>query len=275
MELKLFGLSLFEYSKDKASKYIELASNQVKESKFLPDFHGMVSGGTDFANSIISFQSWSTNETGSSATLAVPEPATIESDKKIAPKAEAAKEETPPPPSPKEIFHLRTLNDEGYKIKTDDAYVDSQIQSFEDKLRLVSSEEYDMRRGVQEIGSILTRLKNRKLYAEHRGFFEQYAYTTTSKINEVLNTQSHLKLGQVAQFLADMPRDAVDAMKKYNQHTDEICGKQAVFYIIANKKDFQKSDQRRDPILLAQSPFAHVWQILGAWDEEMEFLEQL
>lgn len=275
MEIKLFGLSLFEYTKDKASKYIEMAVNQVRESKFLPDFHGMTSGG-DFGIEAISLNQWNTLTSvgGSTVSSLDTSPVTVVVKKEDV-KAQAAKEEAPPPPSPKEIFHLRTLNDDGYEIKTDDAYVDSQIESFEAKLKLISSEEYDMRRGVQEIGSILTRLKNRKQYAEHRGFFEQYAYTTTALINKLLAEQSHLKLGQVAQFIADMPKEAVDAMTKYNQHCDEICGKQAVFYIIADKKDFKKSDQRRDPILLAQSPFAHVWQIIGAWDEEMEFLEQL
>jgi uncharacterized lipoprotein len=72
-----------------------------------------------------------------------------------------------------------------------------------------------------------------------------------------------------------MPKEAVEVMKAYNAATGELCGKQAVFYIIADKKDFKKSDQRRDPILLAQSPFGHVWQILGAWDKEMIFVEEL
>jgi len=64
-------------------------------------------------------------------------------------------------------------------------------------------------------------------------------------------------------------------MKNYNKATDKLCGKQAVFYIIANKKDFEKTDKRRDPILLAQSPFGHFWQILGAWDEECLIIEEL
>ena len=64
-------------------------------------------------------------------------------------------------------------------------------------------------------------------------------------------------------------------MKQYNKHTDELCSKQAVFYIIADKKDFERTSQRRDPILLAQSPFGHFWQILGAWDKEMILIEEL
>ena len=72
-----------------------------------------------------------------------------------------------------------------------------------------------------------------------------------------------------------MPKEAVAAMKEYNKGCDKLCGKQAVFYIIADKKDFEKTNKRRDPILLAQSPFVNRWQILGAWDKEMLFLEEL
>jgi hypothetical protein len=75
----------------------------------------------------------------------------------------------------------------------------------------------------------------------------------------------------IAQFIAEMPKEAVEVMKQYNKATGELCD----FYNIADKKDFKKSDQRCDPILLAQSPFGHVWQILGAWDEEMMFVEEL
>lgn len=150
-----------------------------------------------------------------------------------------------------------------------------QLADFKDKLGLIKSEEYDMRRGVDEIASIITRLENRKKYAEVKEQYEEFPYTTTSKINALVKEQKHLKLGQVAQFLADMPKEATEAMKRYNKATNQLCGKQAVFYIIANKKDFEKTETRRDPILLAQSPFGHFWQILGAWDEEMLFLEEL
>lgn len=49
-------------------------------------------------------------------------------------------------------------------LNTDPKYVDQQISDFTDKLGLIKSEEYDMRRGVNEISSIVTRLDNRKKY---------------------------------------------------------------------------------------------------------------
>lgn len=177
--------------------------------------------------------------------------------------------------TPKEVNELKMLHDKSFKLNTDPKYVDEQLENFKDKLTFIKSEEYDMRRGTNEIASIVQRLENRNKYESVKATFDEFPYTTTSKIDEVIKDNDYLKMGQVAQFLADMPKEATDAMKRYNEGCKKLCDKQAVFYIIADKKDFQKSNKRRDPILLAQSPFGHFWQILGAWDKEMMFLEQL
>jgi hypothetical protein len=269
VEIKLFGKSVFEFGRSKPKGLDALVEASRKESKFLPDFHAMASGGANVGAWIFQQETLSNSSAFSSGAVQVVGVGTPNPDPK--------KDEAPakPLPTPKEVFMLKTLNDGEYELKTDDAYVDAQLENFRDKLALVKSEEYDMRRGVTELDSIVTRLENRKKYAEHREFFEGFAYTTSSKIDALLAEQKHLQMGQVAQFVADMPKEATDAMKNYNAECQKLCGKLAVFYIIADKKDFQKSNKRRDPILLAQSPFAHSWQILGAWDEEMMFLEQL
>ena len=47
-----------------------------------------------------------------------------------------------------------------------------------------------------------------------------------------------------------------------------------LFKAIFNR-DFEKQYERRDPILLAQSPFGFYYHILGAWDTEMLYLPEL
>lgn len=177
--------------------------------------------------------------------------------------------------TPKGIYKLKMLNDEGFKMKTDPKYLDEQIETFKEKLGMIKKTDWDMNRGTTEIASILKRFENRKKYPEFKEFYEEFPYTTTARINDLVKEHSYLKLGQVEQFLADMPKDAIDTMKRYTKETERLCGKKPIYYIIAKKKDFEKSEKRRDPILLAQSPFGHFWQILGAWDEEMLLIEEL
>ncbi len=266
MEIKLFGKSLFEAKTAKSDALwnaIATPNSKARESKFLPNFQNIGRNDSSFSDFV-------TIQGASNQTIAV----MANPDKKAA-AAEEKKEEPKDTITPKGVYELKLLNDKTFKLNTDPAYVDKQLSDFKDKLGMISSEEYDMGRGVEELTSIVMRLENRKKYAEDKEFFEEFPYTTTAKIEEVVKKHSHLKLGQVAQFIADMPAEAIDVMKGYNVHTKNVCGKQAVFYIIADKKDFENTTSRRDPILLAQSPFGHFWQILGAWDDEMMFLPEL
>lgn len=253
-ELKLFGKNIFEFRTQKRDLLWAQSNSAKKDSKFLPDFHQAGSN---------SFGEYITTESLTSQT----------SGKK---KKEEKKKSSKVVITPKGVYALKLLNDDGFQLNTNADYIDSQLADFKDKLALIKSEEFDMSRGVKEIASIILRLENRKKYEMVKDFFEQFAYTTTSKIDGVVNVHPHLKLGQVAQFLADMPPEATQTMKEYNVMTHNLCDKQAVFYIIADQKDFKNTTSRRDPILLAQSPFGHFWQILGAWSPpDMLFLEEL
>lgn len=279
MKIKVFGKNLFEYSKSgdslqgmKAETRFNTGAERLAKEKHLIDFHGRTGGDRIFGeNNPLSFTDWAIVEMPGGGAVAAP---------KAGSKTAKSQEKKPAPAqrkelTPKEVFQLKTLNDDAFVLKTGDEYVDEQISVFKDKLGMIKEAEYDMDRGTVEIASMLMRMENRKKYKEFGAFYEQYPYTTTAKMLELVKAHDYLKLGQVEQFLADMPKEAMETMKGYTAHTKAMCGKEPVYYIIANKKDFQKSEKRRDPILLAQSPFGHVWQILGAWDEEMLFLDEL
>ncbi len=252
MKLKLFGKNIFEFKSEKSNLYMQPAMDRLEKSDFLPDFNTMQAH--DLSDFLVM--------EGPNGATAVP----IKEKKKKGINVQI---------TPKGVYELKMLNDEKFEVNTDPEYVDGQLQDFKDKLDLMKVTEYDMSRGLNEISSIIVRMENRKKYSEFRNFFDEFAYTTSSRIADLVEKHNHLKLGKVEQFIADMPKEAVKAMKDYNAKTKELCDKKAIFYIIANKDDFKKTDQRRDPILLAQSPFGHFWQILGAWDEEMLFLEEL
>lgn len=259
MEIKLFGKSLFEVRKNSGLLVYNTAVDRLSKSEYLLDFY---------------------KETGSSLQSDYPSVVaeavgTLVGGSKSKKPTTKGVEKTKDEITPKSVYELKMLNDASIRIKADPKYVDEQIELFKEKLGMIKSSEFDMNRGTVEIGSILSRFENRKKYSQFQTFFEEFPYTTTGKISDLVKEHSHLRLGEVAQFLADMPKEAMDVMKRYTAKTKELCDKKPVFYIIAKKKDFEKTEKRRDPILLAQSPFGHFWQILGAWDEEMLLVEEL
>lgn len=258
MKIRIFGRDLFEVKKTSTEQLIAFTSSESKNEKVLTDF--LKIGTNSWEDSFVSLREVSTDVTESLS-------------KKIDKAAIPGDKPKDPELTPKELYKLKALNQE-FELKANPVYVDQQIQDFKDKLSLI--ENYDsVKGGIGEIKSIMMRLENRKQYAKFHDFYDQYPYTMTSKINDLLKKHDYLKKDIVASFVAEMPKEAIDTMKAYNASTKELCGKEAVFYIIAKKSDFEKRNGRRDPILLAQSPFGHFWQILGAWDEEMLFVEEL
>ncbi len=252
---------MFDIRSSTQKAVFNTALDRLKKSEYLIDFFGNT--GSSWAGSS-ELSNWVSVE----EILSPSKPG-----RKI--KKEVKKEEQKEELTPKTVYELKMLNDKEFEIKVDPTYVDEQIETFKDKLGMIKSSEFDMDRGTNEIGSMLARMENRKKYPQFKDFYEEFPYTSTGRIQDLVKAHDYLRVGKVEQFLADMPKDAVQVMKDYTKKTQELCDKKPVFYIIANKKDFEKTEKRRDPILLAQSPFGHFWQILGAWDEEMLFLGEL
>ena len=117
-------------------------------------------------------------------------------------------------------------------------------------------------------------MENRKKYSEHRLFFESFTNTTEDKI-KALTTKHDLVMETADIFIPEFPDEAVSIMVNYTKEVEKITDKKLVFYVIAEKEDFKQADDKRDPILLVQSPFGFYYQILGAWDKEMLILHEL
>lgn len=197
-----------------------------------------------------------------------------------------------PKPTPKELFTLKTLNTPELVINCDPSYLSQEIETLKLKQGVIgkprirkSQKSYDepeimfeggqVGYGRQEVASMIDRLQNRKKYADFEKFYEEYPYTTNEAIRKMLDDHKHLNAKEATGMLPDLPREAMLTIKKYTDQTLKLCGKKPVFYLVAERAEEQAVQRKRDPILLAQSPFGFVWQILGAWDKEVVLLEEL
>lgn len=126
----------------------------------------------------------------------------------------------------------------------------------------------------REVVALIERLENRKKWNEHKAFFNEFQNTTDEKIEQLLDKYD-LVMQTSDLFVPEFPDDAIAVMKAYTEEMNRLCGKKPVFYVIAEPDKFRKAYEKRDPILLVQSPFGFYWQILGAWDKEMLLLSEL
>lgn len=126
----------------------------------------------------------------------------------------------------------------------------------------------------REVEGLIERLENRKKWDKFKNFFNEFQNTTDEKIDDLLGKYD-LVMKTSDLFVPEFPDDAVAVMKKYTDNMMKLCKKKPVFYVIAEPDKFKKAYEKRDPILLVQSPFGFYWQILGAWDKEMILLSEL
>lgn len=150
------------------------------------------------------------------------------------------------------------------------------LTNLEDKIAVLKIKEdlITQQYSKREVTALIERLENRKKWDAHQSFFNSFQNTTDEKIENLLEKYD-LVMNTSDLFVPEFPDDAIAVMKKYTDKMAKICKKKPVFYVIAEPDKFRKAYERRDPILLVQSPFGFYWQILGAWDKEMLLLSEL
>ena len=147
--------------------------------------------------------------------------------------------------------------------------LDDKIEVLKYKRELIT-QHYSKR----EVEGLIERLENRKKWGKFKSFFDEFQNTTDEKI-DILLEKYDLVMKTSDLFVPEFPDDAIAVMKKYTDNMMKLCKKKPVFYVIAEPDKFKKAYEKRDPILLVQSPFGFYWQILGAWDKEMILLSEL
>jgi hypothetical protein len=150
------------------------------------------------------------------------------------------------------------------------------LSNLEDKIEVLKykAELITQHYSKREVEGLIERLENRKKWHKFKDFFQEFQNTTDEKI-EILLEKYDLVMKTSDLFVPEFPDDAISVMKKYTENMQKLCKKKPIFYVIAEPDKFRKAYEKRDPILLVQSPFGFYWQILGAWDKEMILLSEL
>ena len=253
--MKLFGKELFNFKKEEGSMY-DFAQHGLINGMGISDFTGLTTQGV----------------------VETSQPRKSKKKKDVI------------TVTPKGIYHMKALNANNFVIKIDPDYLAEQIKDIKLKQALMgkikkpkknrwgeimSPEFGGVRFAKEELASILERLENRSRIKKFADILEKYPHTTSELIDDVISKNQNLRCELAEAFVPDFPKEAINAMKEYREMCIELCNKKPIFYVIAQTKDFEKKNKRRDPILLAQSPFGFFWQILGAYDEEMVYLGDL
>ena len=155
--------------------------------------------------------------------------------------------------------------------------IDDKILIMKDRVELTTQSQTR-----QELNDLIGRLENRKKLRDKdssdkktfQSYFNQFDTTNDEKIQKLLKKYD-IVMKSADIFIPEFPDEAIKIMKQFSKKVEKITGKKPIYYVIATNDNFEEVYEKRDPILLAQSPFGIYYYILGAWDTEMLYLPEL
>jgi hypothetical protein len=124
-------------------------------------------------------------------------------------------------------------------------------------------------------------LKNRRKYLETKGKHPiMWASTTRDAVNDLCKRYK-LKTVPLKQYYTLVPKQGIDEMNKYTSAYKAITGDTPIYELVIKdlpektEEAKQQKKKDRDPILLANSPFSNSIFVLGAWDDEVEVVDEI
>ena len=124
----------------------------------------------------------------------------------------------------------------------------------------------DFKQEEQALGYLIARKK----YEKHKDKFK-WAITNGDLIKKLCKKYK-IKKTSVSLYYRNIPKEGVDEIKKFGEAFKQVSRQDPLFELII---DDGGKETRKDPILLAASPFGNWYYVLGAWDKEVEIVDDL
>jgi len=179
--------------------------------------------------------------------------------------SQAKKEDTRIEKKPVEVF--KEIIGELPKINL--AGLDSQIKLVKKRISMLK----ELGMGYMGDESVaLSYLEARKKFDKNKALFP-WAVTNDTLIQQ-LCSKYKVKLVDFTLYYRNVPMEAIDELEKFMKAWEIINGDEVkpTFKLIIDEGG---KETKKDPILLAPSPFGKWWYILGAWDKEVEIVDDL
>ena len=162
------------------------------------------------------------------------------------------------------------------------------FENLDEKIRVVSErievlKEHLDESHLRDEHMTLFYLENRRKYLKTRSKYPiDWAMTTRDAVNDLCKNYK-LKSAAIKQYYTLIPKEGISEMDRYTKAYKAITGDNPIYELIIKDVDYKSEEKAdkvqkkkdRDPILLANSPFGSALFVLGAWDEEVEVVDEI
>ena len=113
-------------------------------------------------------------------------------------------------------------------------------------------------------------LEARRKFMKHRDNFK-WEITTHSLVDKLCKKYK-LRLASFEGYHKNVPMEAIEGLEKYCEAYSRVRNDEPVLHLII---DDGGKETKKDPIVLASSPFGYWFYVIGAWDKEVEVIDEL
>lgn len=147
--------------------------------------------------------------------------------------------------------------------------LDKQIALVKKRVQVLK-DHVDPNMSMQDEITALSYLQARKKFKE---LGNQFAWNITTDAQiKVLLSKYKLQMVSFQGYYKNVPHEAIMEIEKFSLVWGKIFQGKPKLHLITDKGG---PETKKDPILLAESPFGKWYYILGAWDREVEVVDEL
>lgn len=148
-----------------------------------------------------------------------------------------------------------------------------QTGNIKEQIRVVSNRLFVLKKykgSTTDEELALKYLNARLKYDKYEGLFF-WAVTTDELVNK-LTSRYKLRRVSFGSYSRNVPMEAVEELEKYGKAFSKVTTGEPKLELIVDEGG---KETRKDPILLAESPFGKWFYILGAWDKEVKYVDDI
>lgn len=116
-------------------------------------------------------------------------------------------------------------------------------------------------------------LNARTKYAKYKKLFP-WAITTEALVSELVKKYK-VSVRGFGGYSRNVPIEATNELEKFGKAWEKVVDDDTLQPALQLITDYDGTETKKDPILLASSPFGKWWYILGAWDKEVEIVDEI
>jgi hypothetical protein len=164
----------------------------------------------------------------------------------------------------KPVDVVKELNTENPIINLGD--LKAQIKEVEKRIKILKKQKVT----PHDENEALTYIKARTKYKKYEKLFNYQI--TTNKLVEDLTQKYKLMRVNFASYYKTVPTEALDELEKFLYACKKVGVEEPEIKLIV---DDGGKEHKKDPIMLGKSPFGRWWYILGAWDKEIKYVDDI